>query len=106
MPSFDMKKLQEELKYYEGVILKIYPDPLHGSSHATCGVGHLLVPRDKHYGLPMGTAITEQDMMDYLNRDTATALAMSRRLYMDFDHLPGEVQLIIADMMFNLGYNK
>ena len=106
MPAFDMKKLQEELQYYEGGVLKIYPDPLHGSSHPTCGVGHLLVPGDKHHGLPMGTVITEEDMMDYLNRDSATALAESRRLYADFDNLPSDVQLIIADMMFNLGYNK
>ena len=54
----------------------------------------------------MGTVITEEDMMDYLNRDSATALAESRRLYADFDNLPSDVQLIIADMMFNLGYNK
>ena len=102
-----MKKFQEELKDYEGVVLKVYPDPLHGASHATCGVGHLLVPGDKHYGLPMGTAITEQEMMDYLNRDSATALAESRRLYADyFDDLPGEAQLIIADMMFNLGHSR
>ena len=101
-----MWRLQEELKYYEGVVLKIYPDPLNGSSHPTCGVGHLLVPGDKHHGLPMGTIITEEDMLDYLNRDSATALAESRRLDGDFDNLPSEVQLIIADMMFNLGYCK
>ena len=58
------------------------------------------------YGPPIGTVITEEDMLDYLNRDSTTALAESRRLYADFDDLPSDVQLIIADMMFNLGYNK
>ena len=45
-----MQKFQKDLRYYEGVRYTIYPDPLHGASHATVGVGHLLVPGDKHYG--------------------------------------------------------
>ena len=45
-----MEKFQQELRHYEGVRYDIYPDPLHGASHATVGVGHLLIPGDKHYG--------------------------------------------------------
>ena len=48
--EFDMERFQQELRHYEGVRYDIYPDPLHGASHATVGVGHLLIPGDKHYG--------------------------------------------------------
>ena len=45
--------------------------------------------------------------MNYLNNDSANALRDARRLYSGvFDSLPSEVQLIIADMMFNLGYSR
>ena len=47
---FDMQKFQQDLRHYEGVHYTIYPDPLQGTSHATVGVGHLLIPGDKHYG--------------------------------------------------------
>ena len=58
-------------------------------------------------GLPIGTHISRQDLMTYLNRDSANALRDARRLYPGvFDSLPSEVQLIIADMMFNLGYYR
>ena len=48
--GFDMRKFQQDLRHYEGVRYTIYPDPLHGASHATVGVGHLLIRGDKHYG--------------------------------------------------------
>ena len=58
-------------------------------------------------GLPIGTSISHEDVMTYLNRDSATALRDARRLYSGvFDSLPSEVQLIIADMMFNMGYSR
>merc|ERR1712227_11478 len=104
---FDMWSFQQDLRHYEGVRYDIYPDPLHGASHATVGVGHLLIPGDKHYGQPIGTRISYQDLMTYLNKDSANALRDARRLYPGvFDSLPSEVQLIIADMSFNLGYSR
>lgn len=58
-------------------------------------------------GLPIGTRISDRDLMTYLNRDSASALRDARRLYPGvFDRLPAEVQLIIADMMFNLGFSR
>ena len=58
-------------------------------------------------GQPIGTRISYQDLMTYLNTDSANALRDARRLYPGvFDSLPSEVQLIIADMSFNLGYYR
>ena len=58
-------------------------------------------------GRPIGTRISHYDLMTYLNMDSANALRDARRLYSGvFDRLPSEVQLIIADMMFNMGYSR
>ena len=58
-------------------------------------------------GLPIGTRISQEDVMTYLDRDSAAALKDARRLYSGvFDSLPSEVQLIITDMMFNMGYSR
>ena len=105
MPEFDLNRFIRDLKEHEGVVYKIYPDPIHGAAAPTLGVGHLIKPGDKHYGLPLGTAVSPNDVETYLAGDVRTALANARRLYTDFDHLPSEVQLIIANMIFNLGYN-
>ena len=50
-----MQKFQQDLRHYEGVHYTIYPDPLR-ASHATVGVGHLLIPGDKHYGIDQSQA--------------------------------------------------
>eukprot|EP00092_Neocalanus_flemingeri_P010713 GFUD01011539.1.p1 GENE.GFUD01011539.1~~GFUD01011539.1.p1 ORF type:complete len:181 (+),score=51.26 GFUD01011539.1:81-545(+) len=103
--GFDQNKFIQDLKKHEGVVLKIYPDPIHGASAPTCGVGHLLKPGDPHYGKPIGTVITEQEMLTYLENDADTAVANAVRLYPDFSSLPSEAQQVIANMVFNLGYS-
>ena len=55
MPEFDHDRFIRDLKEHEGVIYRIYPDPIHGASAPTLGVGHLVQPGDKHYGLPLHT---------------------------------------------------
>ena len=105
MPEFDLNRFIRDLKELEGVVYKIYPDPILGAAGPTLGVGHLIMPGDKHYGLPLGTVVARSDVETYLAGDVRTALANARRLHTDFDDLPTEVQLIIANMIFNLGYN-
>ena len=75
---FDKHQFIQDLKRHEGVVLKVYADPIHGEAAPTCGVGHLLVPGDPHYGKPIGTPISETEMNDYLNKDVNTAIANSR----------------------------
>ena len=103
---FDKDKFIQDLKRHEGVILKIYPDPIHGAAAPTCGVGHLLVPGDPHYGKAIGTVITEQEMLSYLLKDAATAVDDAVKLYPNFSILPAEAQQVIANMLFNLGYSR
>ena len=85
----DIERLKEEIKADEGVKLAdngnhlIYLDHL---GYPTVGVGHLIKETDPEYGLEVGTQIDECLL-----------------LYDDFYVLPEEAQLIIANMMFNLG---
>ena len=108
MPQFNMEKFQADLKRHEGVVLHVYADPIHGESAATCGVGHLLKPGDKYYGMPTGTPITQEDMVTYLNSDSLQAHQDAQTLFgvTCFNQYPEEVQLVLANMMFNLGYSK
>ena len=98
---FDKKQFIEDLKKHEGVVLKIYLD---STNNPTCGMGHKLVPGDPHYGKPLGTVITEKEMLAYLEKDVADALANARRLYPKFSELPEEAQQIIVNMIFNMGF--
>ena len=52
----------------------------------------------------IGTEVSAEDVDKYLADDVEVALSNARSLYPDFDVLPSEVQLIIANMIFNLGY--
>ena len=87
-------------------VSRVYADPIHGESAATCGVGHLLKPGDKYYGMPIGTPITEEDMKAYLQSDSLQALDGLKRMFGDFPQYPEEVQLVLANMMFNLGNSR
>ena len=50
--------------------------------------------------------MSKKDVDNYLEKDAQIAVNESKKLYQDFDNLPLEVQYIIANMMFNLGYTK
>ena len=50
MSFFDRVRFRSDLRRHEGVVLRVYADPVLGASAATCGVGHLIVPGDREYG--------------------------------------------------------
>jgi len=96
----NIEKLREELKIDEGVKYEIYLDHL---SLPTCGVGHLIKETDPEYGLDVGTEISEERVNELFDEDIKVTLQECTYLYDDFYDLPEEAQLIIANMMFNLG---
>ena len=96
----NIDKLREEIEYDEGSVNKIYLDHL---GLATFGIGHLALESDPEYGLEVGTDVSEDRCIEAFNRDIKTVLSDCNKLYSDFDELPEEVQLIIANMMFNMG---
>ena len=99
----NIDKLRRDLEIDEGVIHEIYLDHL---GYATFGIGHLVINSDEEYGWSVGTDVSEERVKEAFNSDIETVLSDCCRLYEYFDDLPEEVQLIIANMMFNMGYTR
>ena len=93
-------KLREELAEDEGCKFEVYLDHL---GLPTFGIGHLVVEQDPEYGQAVGTPVDEERVRQVFSLDIASILDECKVLYDDFDELPEECQLIIANMMFNMG---
>ena len=96
----DIEKLREEIEYDEGNVEKIYLDHL---GLPTFGIGHLVTKRDPEFGEPVGTPVDKDRCIEAFSKDLETVMSDCYKLYSDFDSLPEEAQLIIANMMFNMG---
>ena len=96
-------KLMEELERDEGVIYKIYKDHL---GYPTFGIGHLIVEGDAEKGQSVGTPVSKDRVTTAFDADIKIVLTDCVRLFNDFDELPEEVQRVIANMMFNMGYTR
>lgn len=96
----NIDKLREELKIDEGVKYEIYLDHL---GLPTFGIGHLVLLSDPEHGEPVGTPVSEDRVNECFDKDVEVVLGECRILYEDFDDLPEEAQLIIANMLFNMG---
>jgi len=96
----NIEQLRKELEVDEGVKYEIYNDHL---GYPTFGIGHLVRDTDPEAGAALGTPISEDRVIEAFNEDVETVLGDCAILYDDFDELPEEAQLIIANMMFNLG---
>jgi len=99
----NIDKLREELAEDEGCKYEIYLDHL---GLATFGIGHLITKNDPEYGKNVGTVIEQGRVQSAFNLDITVTIEDCHRLYKNFDELPEEVQLIVANMMFNLGYPR
>jgi lysozyme len=96
----NIDKLREELKIDEGCKYEIYLDHL---GLPTFGIGHLVLDSDMEYGQEVGTPVSEDRVNECFAKDVETVLSESLQLYPNFEVLPEEAQLIIANMMFNMG---
>ena len=93
-------QLREELAEDEGCKFEIYLDHL---GLPTFGIGALIKESDPEYGQPVGTPVDEERVRKRFSLDILVTTEDCRTLYSDFDDLPEEAQLIIANMMFNMG---
>lgn len=101
----DRHAVYEQLKIDEGVEYEIYLDHL---GYPTFGVGHLVLETDPEHGQEVGTAISEARVKECFEKDLDTAISECNALYEDgvFGDLPGEVQEILVNMMFNMGRTR
>ena len=102
--GFDMDEFTSDLRRHEGVVYAVYADPLHGVSRPSLGVGHLIRPGEKYHGAAIGTPVPEAEVELYLQQDAREAVQNSERLFPGFRCMPSAAQLVLANMMFNLGY--
>ena len=96
----NIEQLREELKVDEGCKYEIYLDHL---GLPTFGIGHLVLDSDPEHGQPVGTPVSEARVNECFAKDVETVLSECSLLYPNFSVLPEEAQLIIANMMFNMG---
>ena len=96
----NIDQLRKELEVDEGVKYEIYNDHL---GYPTFGIGHLVIDTDPEYGQEVGTPVSEDRVAEAFDKDVRTVISDCEVLYPDFDELPEECQLIIANMMFNMG---
>ena len=101
----DRHAVYEQLKIDEGVEYEIYLDHL---GYPTFGVGHLVLETDPEHGAEVGTSISEDRVKECFEKDLDTAISECNALYEDgvFGDLPGEVQEILVNMMFNMGRTR
>ena len=96
----NIEKLREEIAADEGEVHEIYLDHL---GLATFGIGHLVRDDDPESGLPVGTPVDNDRVVEAFESDIETVLSDCNKLYPDFNDLPEEAQRVIANMMFNMG---
>ena len=96
----NIEQLRKELEVDEGVKYEIYNDHL---GYPTFGIGHLVRDTDPEHGKEIGTPVSEDRVIEALNKDVESVLNDCTILYGNFSKLPEDAQLIIANMMFNLG---
>ena len=99
----NIDQLREELEIDEGCVYQIYNDHL---GYPTFGIGHLVTNHDEEYGWSVGTDVEEDRVREVFEQDVQTVLSDCEKLYDDFYDLPEEAQLIIANMMFNMGRTR
>ena len=99
----NIEQLRRELDEDEGCVYEIYLDHL---GYPTFGIGHLVTKNDIEFGWSVGTDVDEYRVHEVFEEDVQTVLSDCKKLYHNFYHLPEEVQLIIANMMFNMGRTR
>ena len=89
----DIEILKQQLTEDEGCKYEIYLDHL---GYKTFGIGHLCKATDPENDLEVGAEVSKDRVDECFLNDIDKVIE-------DFYTLPDEAQLIIANMMFNLG---
>tara|TARA_R110001592_G_scaffold307593_1_gene581386 strand:- start:568 stop:1035 length:468 start_codon:yes stop_codon:yes gene_type:complete len=101
--GLDRDAVFKQMKIDEGVVYEVYHDHL---GLPTFGVGHLVLESDPEFGQPVGTPVDEDRVNACFEKDLDTAISECAVLYEGFDDMPGEVQEILVNMMFNMGRTR
>ena len=72
----------------------------------TAGIGHLIKESDPEHGKPVGTVISKERVDEWFEQDIMTTIHDCKKVFDDWNAMNEEVKLIMANMMFNLGYPR
>lgn len=93
MKNSTLKTLSEQLKVHEGFRTRPYK----------CSAGKLTIG----YGRNLeGVGISKAEAEYLLQNDIDDALRHCRKMFSHFDQLSEKRQIVLADMMFNMGYSE
>ena len=98
-----IEQLKKELEVDEGCVKKIYLDHL---GYKTCAIGHLVKEGEPEWRLNVGDPISDERIAELFAADIGWTMADCKQVFSEFDDLPREVKLIIANMMFNMGLTR
>ena len=97
----NLMTLQDEIADDEGIMYETYRCSL---GHLTGGIGHLITEWDEEmYSGPVGTKIPHEQVDKWFQMDITRTIEDCKIIFNTFDNLPEEVQLVIANMCFQLG---
>lgn len=99
----DLERLRKDLEFDEGIKHEVYLDHL---GYKTMGVGHLIKQGEPEYELEVGEAVSEERVAQCFDQDIKIVIDDCEKLYPNFFGFQEEVQLIVANMMFNLGHPR
>ena len=99
----NLNKLNIEIESDEGCSTKIYLDHL---GFKTFGIGHLVRDSDPEFHMEVGEEVSVSRTTEVFEADMGSVLSDCEKVFSDFYELPEEVQHIIANMMFNLGFPR
>jgi len=99
----DIEILKQELTEDEGCKYEIYLDHL---GYKTFGIGHLCKATDSENDLEVGAEVSKDRVDECFLNDIEKVIEDCTILYDNFFTLPDDAQLIIANMMFNLGRTR
>jgi len=93
-------RLRDLLEQDEGCVHAVYLDHL---DKPTCGIGHLIIEGDAEYGWPVGAPVSEERVAELFERDVKYAISDAMWLHPDLDDMPGDAQITIISLAFQLG---
>ena len=99
----DLEILKKQLTEDEGCKYEIYLDHL---GYKTFGIGHLCKATDPENDLEVGSQVSKERVNECFLNDIEKVIEDCTILYDNFFTLPDDAQLIIANMMFNLGRTR
>ena len=96
-------QLREALEIDEGNVKSVY---LCSEKKLTVGIGHLCREGEPEYDMEVGTPVSEERVAELFAKDISWTITDCHKLLPGFNDMPETVQLIVANMTYNMGLNR